>query len=99
MEIHRLDRAYQVGSQVFAPGSFVISCSQPMRAFIVSFLEQINYPDNFWTRSHGTQDPLRTYDLAGYSVSEHMGVDAIPILEPLRNIAMSKIEKENVGHW
>jgi len=94
VEIHRLDKAYQVGSQVFATGSFVISCAQSMRVFVLSFLEQINYPDNFWTRSHGTQDPLRPYDLAGYSVSEHMGVVAIPILEPLRNIAMSKIEGE-----
>ncbi len=94
VEIHRLDKAYQVGSQIFAPGSLVISCAQPMRAFVVSFLEQINYPDNFWTRSHGSQDPLRPYDLSGYSVSEHMGVNAIPILEPLRNISISKIEGE-----
>ncbi|UCE04579.1 MAG: peptidase M14 family protein, partial [bacterium] len=92
VEIHSLDKAYQVDSQFFAPGSFVISCAQPMRAFVLSFLEQINYPDNLWTRSHGIQDPLRPYHLAGYSVSEHMGVDAIPILEPLRSISMSKIE-------
>ncbi len=94
VEVHRLDKAYQVGFQIFTPGSFVISCAQPMRAFVVSFLEQINYPDNYWTRSHGTQDPLRPYDLGGYSVSEHTGVDAIPILEPLRNITISKIDGE-----
>ena len=92
VEIHRLDAPYQVGTQVFAPGSFVISCAQPLRAFVVSFLEQVNYPDNNWTREHTTQDPIRPYDLAAYSVSEQMGVDAIPMLEPLRDIAMTVIE-------
>ena len=94
VEIHQLDEPYQVGSQVFAPGSFVIRCDQPMRAFAVSFLEQVNYPDNTWTRQHSTQDPIRPYDLAGYSVSEHMGVDAICILEPLRNLSATKIEDD-----
>jgi hypothetical protein len=96
VEIHRLDRPYKVGTKVFAPGSFVISCAQPMRAFVVSFLEQVNYPDNTWTRRHGTQDPIRPYDLAAYSMSEHMGIDAIPLLDPLRGIFMSKIEEKIV---
>ncbi len=51
VEVHRLDKPYQVGSHVFAPGSFVISTAQPKRVFVKSFLEQINYPDNTWTRS------------------------------------------------
>ena len=94
IEIHKLDESYQVGSQAFAPGSFVIACAQPLRAFVVSFLEQVNYPDNTWTRQHTTQDPIRPYDLAGYSVSEHMGVEAIPMLEPLRDIQMTVIKED-----
>jgi hypothetical protein len=96
VEVHHLDKPYQVGSHLFAPGSYVISTAQPKRVFVKSFLEQINYPDNTWTRSHGDQSPVRPYDLAGYALGEHMGVDAIPIMEPLRDISMS-VAKEFVS--
>jgi hypothetical protein len=94
--VHHLDKPYQSGSYVFAPGSYVISAAQPKRVFVKSFLEQVNYPDNTWTRSHADNSPVRPYDLAGYAMNEHMGVDAIPILEPLRNISMS-VAKEFVS--
>ncbi len=96
IEVHRLDSPYQAGSHLFSPGSYVISCAQPKRAFVKSFLEQVNYPDNTWTRSHGDQSPIRPYDLASYSVSEQMGVDAIPIDEPLRNIRMTVLKSEAI---
>jgi hypothetical protein len=94
IEIHTLQKPYRSGSQVFAPGSYVISCAQPKRAFVVSFLEQVNYPDNQWTRSHSDNSPLRPYDLAAFSMSEHMGVEAIPVIEPLRNIDMTLVTDE-----
>lgn len=94
VEVNLLNSPYQVGSRIFQSGSYVISCAQPMRAFVKSFLEQVNYPDNTWTRSHGDQSPIRPYDLAGYSMSEQMGVEAIPILEPLRDIDMSVLSTE-----
>jgi hypothetical protein len=94
VEVHRLDKPYRVDSRVFMPGSFVISCAQPKRVFVKSFLEQINYPDNTWTRSHGDQAPIRPYDLAGYSLSEHMGVDAIPILKPLDRVEMTVLTED-----
>ncbi len=89
VEVHHLDKAYKYGSYIFAPGSYVISTAQPKRVFVKSFLEQINYPDNTWTRSHKDNSPIRPYDLSAYALNEHMGVDAIPILEPLQNISMS----------
>lgn len=92
VEVHRLDKAYKYGSYIFSPGSYVISTAQPKRVFVKSFLEQINYPDNTWTRSHGDNSPVRPYDLAAYALNEHMGVDALPIMEPLRNISMSIAE-------
>lgn len=94
VEVSLLNKPYQVGSRLFAPGSYVFSCAQPMRVFIKSFLEKVNYPDNQWTRSHGDLSPMRPYDLAEFSMSEQMGVDAIPILEPLRDIDMSVVKDE-----
>jgi hypothetical protein len=94
VELHRLEKDAQMGSRLFRKGSIVISCAQPMRAFIVSFLEQVNYPDNTWTRSHGTQEPLRPYDLATYSMSEHMGVDAIPIDRPITGLVIKEIQQD-----
>ncbi len=92
VEVNRLDKPYQVRSRRFDAGSYVISLAQPKRVFVKSFLEQVNYPDNTWTRSHGDQSPIRPYDLAGYSLSEHMGVDSIPINEPLGDISMTVIK-------
>jgi len=94
VEVHRLNKPYQAGSRLFSAGSYVISCAQPMRAFVKSFLEQVNYPDNTWTRSHGDQSPIRPYDLASYSVSEQMGVDAIPVNEPLGAIDMTVLRDD-----
>ena len=89
VEVNILNKPYQVGSRVFAPGSYVLSCAQPMRVFIKSFLEQVNYPDNQWTRSHGDLSPMRPYDLAEFSMSEQMGVEAVPVMYPLRDIVLT----------
>ena len=94
VEVHILDKPYQVGLQVFAAGSYVFSCAQPMRVFIKSFLEKVNYPDNPWTRRPEDLSPMRPYDLAEFSMSEQMGVAAVPILEPLRNIEMTLVKNE-----
>lgn len=94
VEVSILNKPYQVGSRVFAKGSYVFSCAQPMRVFIKSFLEKVNYPDNQWTRNHGDQAPMRPYDLAEFSMSEQMGVDAIPILEPPRDIEITAVKDE-----
>ena len=37
---------------------------------------------------------MRPYDLAEFSMSEQMGVAAVPILEPLRNIEMTLVKNE-----
>lgn len=92
VEVHRLEKDYQMGSRLFRAGSLVISCAQPMRAFIVSFLEQVDYPDNYWTREHTSGDPLRPYDLTGYSMSEHMGVEAVPFGHPTGGMKLTKID-------
>ena len=94
VEVSILNTPYQIGSRVFAPGSYVFSCAQPMRVFIKSFLEQVNYPDNPWTRRQDDLSPMRPYDLAEFSMSEQMGVDAIPILEPLRDIDITVVKNE-----
>ncbi len=92
VEVNILNEPYQVGSHVFAPGSYVFSCAQPKRVFVKSFLEQVNYPDNPWTRNPSDMSPMRPYDLAEFSMSEQMGVDAIPILVPLRDIEMTMVK-------
>ncbi|MFC2141841.1 M14 metallopeptidase family protein [Acidobacteriota bacterium] len=97
VEVNVLNKPYQIGSQVFAQGSYVFSCAQPLRVFIKSFLEQVNYPDNPWTRDPSDSSPMRPYDLAEFSMSEQMGVDAIPILEPLRNIDMAIVKDKLIA--
>jgi len=91
IEIHVLNKPYQDSTVTFAPGSYVFSCAQPKRAFVVSFLEQTFYPDNQWTRSFENKSPLQPYDIAAYSMSEYMGVDAIPVGKPLSGIDITKV--------
>lgn len=91
VEVHRLQSPFRAGSRLFETGSYVIRCDQPMRSFVISFLETVLYPDNVWTRDPKDGSPLRPYDLAGYSLSEHMGVDAVPVETPMEGAELEKV--------
>ena len=69
-------------NQVYPPGTFVISCAQPLRALIVSLLEKIRFPDNDWTHMRDGR-PLRPYDMTVYNLAQFMGVNVIEMDQPL----------------
>lgn len=69
-------------NQVYPPGTFVISCAQPLRALIVSLLEKIRFPDNDWTHMRDGR-PLRPYDMTVFNLSQFMGVNVIELDQPL----------------
>ncbi len=77
----KVDRAgadFTAGDRAFRGGDYVIGLAQPLRAYVKSLLERIDYPDNPWTREpDGT--PMRPYDLTAFTVAEHMGVEAVAV--------------------
>jgi len=83
VEVHQTQGSLQVNNSVYPPGSYVILLAQPLRAYVKSLLEQINYPDNPWTREYPGGPPMRPYDMAAFTMAEHMGVEAIPINVPM----------------
>ncbi|TKJ30850.1 peptidase M14 family protein [bacterium (candidate division B38) B3_B38] len=83
VEVHQTKGSLQVNNSVYPPGSYVILLAQPLRAYVKSLLEQINYPDNPWTREYPGGPPMRPYDMAAFNIAEHMGVKAIPIDTPV----------------
>jgi hypothetical protein len=79
VEVHQTEKALQIKNAVYPPNSYILLLAQPLRAYIKSLLEQINYPDNPWTREYPGGPPMRPYDMAAFNLAEHMGVKAIPI--------------------
>ena len=92
VEVHQTEGNLQVNNSVYPPGSYVILLAQPLRAYVKSLLEQIYYPDNPWTREYPGGPPMRPYDMAAFTIAEHMGVKAIPINVPLVAI-LTKIKE------
>ena len=83
VEVHQTKGNLQVGNSVYPTGSYVILLAQPLRVYVKSLLEQIHYPDNPWTREYPGGPPMRPYDMAAFTIAEHMGVKAIPVDTPL----------------
>ena len=68
----------RVENRVYPPGTFVISCAQPLRALVISLLEKIRFPDNDWTHQRDGR-PLRPYDMTIYNLAQFMGVDVVEV--------------------
>jgi len=79
VEIHQAAGKFTADGILYPKGTFVIKLAQPLRAYIKSLLEQIYYPDNPWTREYPGGPPKRPYDMAAFTLAEHMGVKTIEI--------------------
>jgi hypothetical protein len=80
VQVHRAVDRFTAGSRAVEPGDFVIRLDQPSRAFIKTMIEPMVYPDNEWTRDrHGS--PLPPYDMASFTLADHMGVESFPLDE------------------
>ncbi len=78
VEVDRAVAGFTADGHAFQGGDVVIRLAQPLRAYVKSLLERIDYPDNPWTRlADGT--PMRPYDLTAFTVAEHMGVEAVSV--------------------
>jgi hypothetical protein len=88
VEVHRAPERFITGSRVVEPGDLIIRLDQPSRAFIKTMIEPMVYPDNEWTRRRDGS-PLPPYDMASFTLADHMGVESFPLSE---NVT-AKLEK------
>ncbi len=88
IEVHRAIERFTSGSRVVEPGDLVVRLDQPSRALIKTMIEPMVYPDNEWTRNR-EGSPLPPYDMASFTLADHMGVDSFPLGEKIT----AKLEK------
>jgi hypothetical protein len=88
VEVHRAAERFTAASHVVEPGDLIVRLDQPSRALIKTMIEPMVYPDNEWTRQRDGS-PLPPYDMASFTLADHMGVESFPLSEKLT----AKIEK------
>jgi Zinc carboxypeptidase len=88
VEVHRASERFTAGSRVVEPGDLVVRLDQPSRAFVKTMIEPLVYPDNEWTRRRDGS-PLPPYDMASFTLADHMGVESFPLGEKIT----AKLEK------
>jgi hypothetical protein len=88
VEVHRATERFVTGRRVVEAGDLVIRLDQPSRALAKTMIEPLVYPDNEWTRARNGS-PLPPYDMASFTLGDHMGVESFPMDEPIT----AKLEK------
>jgi hypothetical protein len=82
IEVHRAVERFSAGGRLVEPGDLVIRLDQPGRALIKTMIEPEVYPDNEWTRRRDGS-PLSPYDMASFTLADHMGVESFGAGEPI----------------
>ena len=82
VEVHRAADRFVTGGRVVEPGDLVIRLDQPSRALVKTMIEPLVYPDNEWTRDREGR-PLSPYDMASFTLADHMGVESFPAGEKI----------------
>jgi hypothetical protein len=88
VEVHRATERFTTGGRLVEAGDLVIRLDQPSRALIKTMIESMVYPDNEWTRDREGA-PLPPYDMASFTLADHMGVESFPFEEKIT----AKLEK------
>lgn len=91
IEVHALEQAMTLNFVTYPAGSFWIPASQAFRGYLVDLLEAQKYPE---LRSGQSGPTKRPYDLAGWTLSQQMGVEVQRLSSPLpESTRTKKLEK------
>ena len=82
IEVHRAIERTTLGSRAIEQGDLIVRLDQPSRALIKTMIEPMVYPDNEWTRRRDGS-PLPPYDMASFTLADHMGVETFPLDEKI----------------
>jgi hypothetical protein len=98
IEVYSADSDFEASGRQFPQGTFVVPTSQAFGGFVKTLLERQEYPDlrektHLWQaiprRIEVEGEPLRPYDVAGWTLSLQMGLEAIELDRPASSIPTS----------
>src|SRR6185312_1146371 len=78
IEVRQATSAFHANGRSYAAGSFVVTMDQPFAGLVKELLEPQNYPSILQNGN-----PVRPYDVAGWTLPMQMDVDADAVLVPL----------------
>ena len=100
IDIYQADEPFICNGITYSSGTYIIPMSQPFALFVKNIFERQEYPDlrkypQLWQGIVRTVSfkgaPLRSYDVAGWTLPLQMGVKVIPAGTLLpENISISK---------
>lgn len=85
----------EAGGRILPPPVLVVPTSQPFGGFVKTLLERQDYPDlrdktQLWQgiprRVKVEGGPLRPYDVTGWTLSQQMGLEAVPLDGPVTGV-------------
>lgn len=80
VEIGKSEAAFRAGGREFGAGSYVVRMHQPYASFAQALLEVQHYPD---LREYPGGPLRRPYDVTAQTLPLLLGVEAVPLREPL----------------
>ena len=94
VEIHRALEDFRADNIPFPEGTHVILMTQAFRAYAKDLLEEQRYPD---LRETEDAEPVRPYDVAGWTLPYQMNVHAVEVARPFE-AAMQPISEAPPPH-
>ncbi len=76
VEIQRAAEPFRADGQAYPAGTDIILLAQPYRAYVKTLLERQNYPARRTSAAGPTERP---YDVAGWTLSQQMGVKVVTV--------------------
>jgi len=98
VDVFRATEPFRAGGREFPPNTLVVPTSQPFGGFVKTLLERQDYPDlrektHLWQgiprRIEVEGGPLRPYDVAGWTLSLQMGLEAVELDRPASGLALT----------
>lgn len=81
VQVHRATTNFNVGTNRYPAGSFVVKCAQPFRAHVLDMFEPQDHPNDF---PYPGAAPTAPYDIAGWTLAFQMGVKFERVLEEVK---------------
>ena len=81
IEVHQATKPFTANGREHPAGTWVVLMDQPFAPLVKELFEPQQYPE---LRESPNGPPLRPYDVTGWTLPMQMGVNAAPVLKPLR---------------